>query len=127
MTVRQLPLLPSSRISPDYVRISMASAIALRMRSGRFSRDFDFGGINLLLNYDEGCLSDCGYCGLARTRQGDYGGKSFIRVEWPLVATDDLVNRMAAHESELTRLCISMVTHGHAYADTCDIARRIAA
>jgi len=126
MTVRQLPLLPSSRISPDYVRISMASAIALRMRSGRFSRDFDFGGINLLLNYDEGCLSDCGYCGLARTRPGSYEDKSFIRVEWPLVRTDDLVERMARHEFTLTRLCISMVTHGHAYTDTCDITRRIA-
>jgi biotin synthase len=133
VAIRQLPILPTAvaptagpRVSPDYVRISMASAIALRMRSGRFSRDFDFGGINLLLNYDEGCLSDCGYCGLARTRPGSYEDKSFIRVEWPLVRTDDLVDRMAAHESALTRLCISMVTHGHAYADTCDITRRIA-
>ncbi|MGE5288572.1 MAG: radical SAM protein [Micromonosporaceae bacterium] len=133
MAARQLPVLsaPSSaaaapRISPEYIRISMASAIALRMRSGRFSRDFEFGGINLLLNYDEGCLSDCGYCGLARTRPGTYQDKSFIRVEWPLVRTDDLVERMAEHEATLTRLCISMVTHGHAYADTCDITRRIA-
>ncbi|HVB46404.1 MAG TPA: radical SAM protein [Streptosporangiaceae bacterium] len=131
LVVRQLPLLPVAglaaqpRISPEHVRISMASAIALRMRSGRFSRDFDFGGINLLLNYDEGCLSDCGYCGLARTRPGSYEDKSFIRVEWPLVGTDELVQRMADHESTLTRLCISMVTHGHAYRDTCDITRRI--
>ena len=124
---RPLPLLPADpQTSPDHVRISMASAIALRMRSGRFSRDFDFGGINLLLNYDEGCLSDCGYCGLARTRPGAYEDKSFIRVEWPLVRTDDLVERMAQHEATLTRLCISMVTHGHAYRDTCDITRRIA-
>jgi biotin synthase-related radical SAM superfamily protein len=127
---RALPLLPAQpaerQISPEYVRISMASAIALRMRSGRFSRDFDFGGINLLLNYDEGCLSDCGYCGLARTRPGSYTDKSFIRVDWPLVRTDDLVARMARHEATLTRLCISMVTHGHAYRDTCDITRRIA-
>jgi biotin synthase-related radical SAM superfamily protein len=114
-----------ARVSPDYVRISMASAIALRMRSGRFSRDFDFGGINLLLNYDEGCLSDCGYCGLARTRPGGYASKSFIRVDWPLVTTDDLVARMARFESTLTRLCISMVTHGHAYRDTCEITQRI--
>jgi lipoyl synthase len=120
-----LPLLTRSNTSPDYVRISYASAIALRMRSGRFSREFEFGGINLLLNYDDGCLSDCGYCGLARTRPVDYGDQ-FIRVEWPLVSTDELVDRMAACEPELTRLCISMVTHGHAYADTCDIARRIA-
>src|ERR1035438_7524537 len=87
----------------------MASAIALRVRSGRFSRDFEFGGMNLLLSYDEGCRSDCGYCGLARTRPGSYEDKSFIRVEWPLVRTDDLVERMTRFEPVLTRLCISMV------------------
>ena len=117
----------SQNESPDWVRISMASAIALRFRSGRFTRDFDFGGINLLLNYEDGCRSDCGYCGLARTRPGAYEDKSFIRVEWPLVPTDALVARMAAHESKLTRLCISMVTHPFAYRDTCDITERIAA
>ena len=111
--------------SPDWVRISMASAYALRFRSGRFTRDFDFGGINLLLNYDEGCMSDCGYCGLARSRAGSYTDKSFIRVEWPLVNTDELVDRMVRFEDKLTRLCISMVTHGHAYRDTCDIIGRI--
>lgn len=133
MASRSLPLLsgpaPATagpQISPEWVRISMASAVALRFRSGRFSRDFEFGGINLLLNYDDGCLSDCGYCGLARTRPGTYADKSFIRVEWPLVRTDELVERMAKYESTLTRLCISMVTHGHAYRDTCDITGRIA-
>ena len=131
MVLRDLPLLAAGpvlrRDSPEWVRISMASAIALRFRSGRFSRDFDFGGINLLLNYGDGCQSDCGYCGLARTRPGNYDDKSFIRVEWPLVRTDDLVERMAAKETILTRLCISMVTHGHAYRDTCDITERIVA
>ncbi|MDH3745543.1 MAG: radical SAM protein [Acidobacteriota bacterium] len=111
--------------SPDWVRISYASALALRFRSGRFTREFDFGGINLLLNYAQGCQSDCGYCGLARSRQGRYEDKSFIRVEWPLVETNELVERMSRCESRLTRLCISMVTHGHAYRDTVDIARRI--
>ena len=111
--------------SPEYVRISMASAIALRMRSGRFNRDFGFGGINLLLSYERGCRSDCGYCGLASTRPGNYGDKSFIRVEWPLVRTDDLVERMVRFEQGLTRLCISMVTHGRAYRDTSEITRRI--
>jgi biotin synthase len=115
------------RVSPEWVRISMASAIALRFQSGRFTRDFDFGGINLLLNYEQGCLSDCGYCGLARTRPGTYEDKSFIRVEWPLVRTDELVARMARCEETLTRLCISMVTHGHSYRDTCDITERIVA
>lgn len=114
-------------MSPGWVRISMASAIALRFRSGRFTRDFEFGGINMLLNYADGCLSDCGYCGLARTRPGTYEDKSFIRVGWPLVETDELVARLARFEPTLSRLCISMVTHGHAYRDTCDIATRIVA
>lgn len=115
------------RNSPDWVRISMASAIALRFRSGAFSRQFDFGGINLLLNYEQGCLSDCAYCGLARTRPGTYEDKSFIRVDWPLVETDELMARMNKYEDKLTRLCISMVTHGHAFADSVDITRRIRA
>ncbi|MCP3960983.1 MAG: radical SAM protein [bacterium] len=115
----------SSQTSPDWVRISYASALALRFKSGRFQRPFDFGGINLLLTYDQGCRSDCGYCGLARSRQGAYEDKSFIRVEWPLVGTDELVDRMAEHEEKLTRLCISMVTHGYAYRDTLEITRRI--
>ena len=118
---------PVTGTSPEYVRISMASAITLRVRSGRFSRDFAPGGINLLLSYDEGCLSDCGYCGLARTRMASPEVRSFIRVEWPLVRTDDVVERIVRFEPALTRICISMVTHGHAYRDTCDIARRISA
>jgi biotin synthase len=83
--------------------------------------------MNLLLNYEDGCRSDCGYCGLARTRPGTYQDKSFIRVEWPLVRTDDLVERMAARQDTMTRLCISMVTNPHAYRDTLEIAGRITA
>lgn len=113
------------KISPDYVRLSGASAMALRFVSGRFARQFEFGGINLLLNYEQGCFSDCGYCGLARNRPGKYEDKSFIRVEWPLLQTDLVVERMAKYEDKLTRLCISMVTHGNAFRDTADITERI--
>lgn len=119
------PSTEARKISPEYVRISAASAMALRLQSGRFSREFEFGGINILLNYETGCLSDCGYCGLARTRPGDYEDKSFIRVDWPLFETDHLIERMARYEEKLTRLCISMVTHGSAYQDTAEITERI--
>ncbi len=125
MTLTSADTEDTTRLSPDWVRISTASAIALRFKSGRFNREFDFGGINLLLNYENGCRSDCSYCGLARTRPGAYEDKSFIRVDWPLVNTDELVDRMAKYEDKLTRLCISMVTHGRAYADTCEITERI--
>lgn len=114
-----------SQISPEWVRVSAASAIALQFRSGRFSREFAFGGINLLLNYEDGCRSDCAYCGLARTRPGDYEDKSFIRVDWPLLKTSELVDRMAEKEESLTRLCISMVTSPLAYKDTVEITREI--
>jgi biotin synthase-related radical SAM superfamily protein len=124
-TTIELPVSAERQESPEWVRISYASALALRFKSGRFTRPFDFGGINLLLSYDRGCLSDCGYCGLARNRPGDYEDKSFIRVEWPLVQTDELVRRLVRHEDRLTRLCISMVTHGRAYPDTLEITRRI--
>ncbi len=115
------------QISPDYVRLSGASAIALRLVSGRFARQFEFGGINLLLNYEQGCFSDCSYCGLARTRPGNYEEKSFIRVDWPLLETDRVVAQMAKYQQQLTRLCISMVTHGSAFKDTADITERITA
>ncbi len=111
--------------SPEWVRVSYASAMVLRYKGGRFSREFPFGGINLLLTYSDGCRSDCAYCGLARTRPGSYEEKSFIRVDWPLVRTDELVDRMARVQHRLTRLCVSMVTHGRAYADTVEITRRI--
>ncbi|MGO9971540.1 MAG: radical SAM protein [Solirubrobacteraceae bacterium] len=114
-----------SRESPQWVRISYASALALRFVSGRFTRAMEFGGVNLLLSYDRGCLSDCGYCGLARNRPGDWAQRSFIRVQWPLVETGELVRRLARHQDRVTRLCISMVTHGRAYADTLDIAARV--
>ncbi len=115
------------RESPEWVRISYASALALRLVSGRFAPGTRFGGVNVLLSYDRGCLSDCGYCGLARNRPGGGAEKSFIRVQWPLVATDELIRRLVRHQDGLTRLCISMVTHGRAYLDTLQIAQRIAA
>lgn len=123
--INESNLVEEQKLSPDYVRISAASAMALQMRSGRFAREFDFGGINLLLNYEEGCLSDCGYCGLARTRPGDYEEKSFIRVEWPLVNMEQLAIRMGEMKNKLTRLCISQVTHARSHADTLAITKMI--
>ena len=122
----QVEIAEEKKISPDFVRLSAASAMALRLASGRFARDFEFGGINLLLNYNNGCFSDCAYCGLARTRPGTYEDKSFIRVDWPLFETDRIIDRLAKYEHKLTRLCISMVTHGSAYRDTAEITEKIA-
>ncbi len=44
-----------------------------------------------------------------------------------LFDTGTVVERMARYAGKMTRLCISMVTHGHAYQDTVDITERIRA
>jgi len=77
----------ASRISPNYVRISIAAAIELRLKPGRIS-GCNCNCINLLQNYPQGCYANCTYCGLARERPGTAEDNSFIRVAWPLYPTD---------------------------------------
>ena len=119
-------LTPNMR-SPEYVQMSTAAALTLGIMSGKMHRCECTRCLNLLLTYPEGCRANCAYCGLARHREAerDYADRNFIRVDWPLVRTEELVERMVKHEAKLTRLCISMVTHPHAYRDTCDITARI--
>lgn len=120
--------------SPDYVRLSLASALALRIRSGRFYRDVRNGCINLLLTYPENCLAHCAYCGLARARVSSSplsptataeDGKSFIRVDWPTVPIEKVLARLSRHREDIRRVCLSMVTHPRAFADTVVLIRRL--
>lgn len=113
------------RESPEHVQLSLAAAIALGLESGSFSRDFAFGGINLLERYSTSCAANCQYCGLARQRPARGGDKSFIRVEWPVFPTDLVVERMARLGERITRVCLSMVTHPRAYADAVTITRTV--
>jgi biotin synthase len=109
------------------VSISLASAIALRLKSGRFYRDARPTCANLLLAYPQTCLASCAYCGLARERPGRASDKSFIRVEWPVVPTSIVLDRLTTYGSEVKRVCLSMVTHGQAFRDTLDIVSRLKA
>ena len=81
------------RVSPDWVRISMAAAIELGLKPGRIS-GCRCGCINLLQNYPEGCFANCSYCGLARHRPGLAEDNSFIRVSWPLFRTDEVAAKI---------------------------------
>ena len=124
--------------SPDAVRLSLASALALQMRSGRFYRDVQNGCINLLLTYPETCRASCDYCGLARARavpsfvpermerRSASNGRSFIRVEWPVAPTTEILKRLSRRREALRRVCLSMVVHPRAYPDTLTIVRRLA-
>lgn len=112
--------------SPEYVRTSLASAIALRFKSGRFYRDVKPYCVNLLLSYPDYCHANCAYCGLARTRPTNLGDKSFIRVDWPVLETSKVIERIAKYQQNIRRVCVSMVSHPRAATDTFNITAAIA-
>ncbi len=115
------------QISPDYVRISMAAAIELRLKPGRIMRDCRCGCINLLQNYPEGCFANCTYCGLARERPGTPEDNTFIRVSWPLFPTDLVAEKIAEKEatSGVGRVCIAQVQDHRAYDDLIEMTNRV--
>lgn len=107
------------QISPDYVRISMAAAIALGLKSGRVYREAHCECINLIENYPEGCYANCSYCGMARERPGVPEENTFIRVAWPLYETRLVAERIAAVEGQgrVGRVCVSQVQDSRANED----------
>lgn len=113
--------------SPEVLRTSNAAALSLRLAAGRFYRDVELGGINVLLDYERGCHANCAYCGLARERAGTYEDKSFIRVDWPAYPTDRIIEQMARQAERMGRFCISQVVHPRTHPDTLEIIRRFRA
>ncbi len=111
--------------SPDHVRISVAAAMALGLKPGRFFRGAGCGCVNLLLSYPEGCYANCTYCGLARERPGLAQDNTFIRVGWPVYPTDQVAEAVAAHEDAVGRVCIAQVQDRRAYPDLLDVSRRV--
>ena len=117
------------QISPDYVRLSMAAAIELGLKPGRFLRGCRCGCINLLQNYPEGCYANCTYCGLARERPGVPEDNTFIRVAWPLFPTDLVAEKIAEKEASdpkgVGRVCIAQVQDPRAFDDLIDMTERV--
>jgi len=114
-------LTPQMR-SPGYVQMSNAAAITLGIMPGKMHRCGCTRCLNLLLTYPEGCRANCAYCGLARHREAerDYADRNFIRVDWPAVPMQQVVDIVArdGEKSPFHRMCISMITHPDSDADT---------
>jgi biotin synthase-related radical SAM superfamily protein len=113
--------------SPDYVQLSTAAAITLGIMPGKMHRCACTRCLNLLLTYPEGCRANCAYCGLARHREKDrdYADRNFIRVDWPAVPMERIVEIVAA-DGEATpfhRMCISMITHPCSDEDTVSVLK----
>jgi biotin synthase len=108
--------------SPEYVQMSTAAAITLGLIPGQMHRTACTHCLNLLVTYPEGCRANCAYCGLARHREEarDYADRNFIRVDWPTVRYDEVIERVKAAEDrgQFQRMCISMITHPNSDQDT---------
>ncbi len=110
--------------SPEWVRTSLAAAMTLGLRPGRFHRGARLGCLNLLLTYTRGCTGRCSYCGLARDRRTAGSGQTFIRVGWPAYPLDRILERARQRGGRLRRVCVSMVTRPGAFEDTLRVIRR---
>ena len=114
--------------SPEYVQMSTAAAITLGIMTGQMYRCSCTRCLNLLLTYPEGCRANCAYCGLARHREAerDYADRNFIRVDWPAVPLDEVIDIVARDgaASAFHRMCISMITHPRSDEDTCTVLKK---
>jgi biotin synthase-related radical SAM superfamily protein len=114
--------------SPEYVQISTAAAITLGLVEGQMHRCSCTRCLNLLLTYPEGCRANCAYCGLARHREAErnYADRNFIRVDWPAVSMDEIVDRISAdvEGTPFHRMCISMITHPNSDEDTVTVLKK---
>lgn len=114
--------------SPEYVQMSTAAAITLGIMTGKMYRCACTRCLNLLLSYPEGCRANCAYCGLARHREAerDYADRNFIRVDWPAVPLEKVIDKVAADgaASPFHRMCISMITHPRSDDDTVTVLKQ---
>lgn len=113
------------RQSPDYLRMSLAAAMTLGFAPGLFYRDARLYCINLLLTYPSGCAAKCAYCGLSGSRPGQVSKNSFIRVTWPTLALDAILDAIDARQDRVKRICISMLTNRRCVRDTETVCRRL--
>ena len=113
--------IPDTKESPEYMRMSLSTAMWLDYKTGLFLRNAKSWCINLLLTYAEGCYANCAYCGLARKREGAYEKKSFIHVDWPIHPTSEIIRRISERAGRIKRTCISMITNKRSVGDTIEI------
>ncbi len=113
--------------SPEYAKMSHATAISLGLVKRRMYRGAVNRCVNLLVHYAEGCAANCAYCGLAKKRPGTYQEKSFIHVDWPIYSMDEIVQTINKAPAYVKRTCISMITNGKCRQDTLEMTRRLKA
>jgi len=112
--------------SPETVRLSIAAAITLGFKRGKFFRNARLGCINLLMEYDTGCKANCLYCGQAREVADGPDCKSLIR-SYPLSEVITAIREAALKDSFVQRVCISSLTSSGASEDLVKIVKEVKA
>ncbi|MCG6878481.1 MAG: radical SAM protein [Deltaproteobacteria bacterium] len=111
--------------SPDYAKMSHATAMSLGLMRGRMYRGAVNRCVNLLVHYPEGCSANCAYCGLAKRRPGAYEEKSFIHVDWPLFSIEQVIDAVNRAPHYVRRTCISMITNGKCATHTLSMTEQL--
>ncbi len=126
--ITELSKVPEGSESPQYVRTSLAAAMTMGLIPGKFFHNTKLYCINLLLTYNDGCFGKCAYCGLSKARSTDnpWRDNSFIRVDWPTVALDEVISRIkGGHCPHVERVCISMITNNKTRKDLITVVKRL--
>jgi biotin synthase-related radical SAM superfamily protein len=114
--------------SPETVRLSIAAAMTLGFKRGKFYRNAKLGCINLLMEYDEGCVANCLYCGQAREISNGPECKSLIRVQWPSYPLSEVIaatKKAAEKDPFIQRVCISAITSPKAPKDLVRMVKEV--
>jgi len=114
--------------SPETVRLSIAAAMTLGFKRGKFYRNAKLGCINLLMEYDNGCIANCLYCGQAKEVSNGPDCKSLIRVEWPSYPLSEViaaVKKASEKDSFVQRVCISSLTTPKAPEDLIRMVKEV--
>lgn len=115
----------SYKESPDFVRISAAAAIALGFQKGKIYRNAQTFCINLLQTYHDGCKANCLYCGQARDYIRGNTCEQLIRVGWPNVSLDRIIQALIPRQKTVKRVCVAMLSHPRAGENLISIINRL--
>ena len=109
-------------MGPSLVRVSLGSAILLRLISGKM--DAKPSTIYLLSYHTAKCSADCGFCSQARTSKSR--SDLLSRVMWPEFPVEEVVKRLkASGGAGIERVCIQVMNYPTALSETVSLVRRL--
>jgi lipoyl synthase len=104
----------SIKIMPDKIRVSLGTAIVLRLLKGKLDAKPTTA---YLMTYKKGkCASNCGFC--TQARESKSSAELLSRVTWPTFATENVVEaiKIAVDEGKINRICIQALNYPEVFS-----------